>query len=537
MPEPIVILLAFIAGLVFRKLGLPALLGYLLAGFAAQGFGLGDPDTIAPVADLGITLLLFTIGLKLNLSELMAPQVWAVAGLQMLVVIPLTALAIILGAYVIPGLKLEGAGAAWMLAFALSFSSTVFAVKIFDERGESASLHAAIAIGILIVQDLIAVAFLVLVADKPPSLFALALVALPLLRPVLLYVMRLAGHGELLSLFGICIALVAAELFEFVHLKGGLGALVFGVLLGNSPKSNELYKNLIGFKDLFLIGFFVYIGYNGLPPREMYLVVCLLGLLIFLRPVIYFFLLVSFNLRARTALLAGLSLFNYSEFGLIVASLASASGLLSPQWVTTLALAMSLSFFIAIPFNARGHLIYARFFDWLVKFERKERLPEEVPVELGETKVLVLGMGRVGLGAYHYLQELYADSVAGVEENLEKANLHQANGLNCVHADASDRDFWEQAHLSRRSLILVSLTNHNENIEVVNLLRQLNYQGQVAVVSRFPDEKNELLELGCITFDLYAEAGHGFAEHVMTQIEAEDVAPLEIPERNENYLC
>ena len=83
---PVVILIAFIAGLAFRKFGFPPLLGYLLAGFIAHELGYGSADAIAPIAELGILLLLFTIGLKLNLKELAAPQVWGVAGLHMMMV-------------------------------------------------------------------------------------------------------------------------------------------------------------------------------------------------------------------------------------------------------------------------------------------------------------------------------------------------------------------------------------------------------------------------------------------------------------------
>ena len=80
--EPLIILLAFVAGLAFKKIGYPPLPGSLLAGFIAHGFSLGEADLIREIADIGILLLLFTIGLKLNLRDITAPQIWAVAGLQ-----------------------------------------------------------------------------------------------------------------------------------------------------------------------------------------------------------------------------------------------------------------------------------------------------------------------------------------------------------------------------------------------------------------------------------------------------------------------
>ncbi|MDE0714884.1 MAG: cation:proton antiporter, partial [Gammaproteobacteria bacterium] len=339
----VLLLIAFLAGLVFRRLGYPPLLGFLLAGFAAHEAGVGDIETIRPLADLGITLLLFTIGLKLNLRELAQVQVWGTATAHMLIAVVLTVPVILLVGFLIPALRMESHAAAWALAFALSFSSTVFAVKIIEERGEGAALHAEIAIGILIIQDLFAVCFLVLTADRMPSPWALGLLALPFLRPVLTSLLNRAGHGELLVLFGVATAIGAYELFELVHLKGGLGALLIGILLGPAEKSSELYKSLLSLKDLFLIGFFLQIGFFGLPSPEMLLVALALSLLIFLRPLIYYFLLVGFGLRARTAFVAGFSLFNYSEFGLIVGAIAVGTGMLSPEWLTTLALAMALS--------------------------------------------------------------------------------------------------------------------------------------------------------------------------------------------------
>ena len=516
--DAVVILVALIAGLGFRKFNYPPLLGYLLSGFVAHELGIGSVENIAPYADIGILLLLFTIGLKLNIKSLAAPHVWGVASLHMIIAVVLTVPVILAAGFWTPGLAIENSVAAWTLAFALSFSSTVFAVKIFDERGESTSLHASIAIGILIVQDLFAVCYLVFTSDKSIEPAAIILFALPLIRPSLLYLMRLTGHGELLVLFGVVAAIGAAELFELFNLKGGLGALLFGVLLGNTEKSNELYKNLLNLKDLFLIGFFLQIGYYGLPSLEMLYVAVTLALLIFLRPIIYYFLLVAFKLRARTSFLTGIALFNYSEFGLIVGAIAVSGGLLSAEWLTTLALAMSLSFFIATPFNARVHDLFSKNHDRLHQFERQQRLEEEVTPSLGDAKIVVLGMGRVGLGTYHSISEKLGKTIIGVDEKQSRVDSHKQQGINCILGDASDYEFWKDTNLVKSDKIFVCLSNHRENMYIVNLAKQLGYNNVLAVVSRFPDEQEELHDMGCIAFNLYAEAGHGFAEHVLNEL-------------------
>lgn len=521
--DAVIILIALAAGLGIRQLGYPPLPGYLLAGFVAHALSLGDIEVIKTVADVGILLLLFTIGLKLNLKELIAPQVWAVTTLHMASVVPLTAVVIMTAGIVVPLLSLDTA-AAWSLAFALSFSSTVFAVKMFDDRGETSSFHATLTIGVLVIQDILAVGYLVLSSGHWQWSMLLVLLV-PLFRMPLTKLMDMAGHGELLTLFGILCALGAAEVFYLIGLKGGLGALMCGMLLsqyypgpqGTDPnKGEELYDNLSRLKDLLLVGFFLQIGYYGLPSFPMLMVALVLSLLIFLRPVIYYFLYALFNLRARTALLASAALFTYSEFGLIVAAISVEAGLLTAEWLTTLAIALSISFVMATPLNTNIHRVYDRFFNTLHRFQKDDRLPEEQPPELGDAKVVILGMGRVGRGAYRDLDIRYPGQVVGVDESYDRTQANRKAGLNCVTGDATDHDFWTEALLQApRDLVLVSLTNHSENLTVVQQVKDAGFTGKLAVVSRYKDEEAELTELGCITFNLYAEAGRGFARHVL----------------------
>ncbi|NKI16661.1 cation:proton antiporter [Spongiibacter sp. KMU-166] len=523
MTEPLLVAIAFIGGLLFRRMDMPPLLGFLLAGFLAGALEIGDRKVIDAMADFGVVLLLFTIGLKLKIRELLAPQIWGTASLHCLIVVPLTAVVLMALPLLMPNFGAIERNTALTLGFALSFSSTVFAVKIFEQRGEGAALHANIAIGILIVQDLMAVAYLLISSGHLPSVWALGLLALPLLRPLLVAMLRQAGHGELLVLFGLTMALAGAWLFETVHLKAGLGALVFGVLLANTGKSVELYKSLVTLKDIFLTAFFLSIGYYGLPSADSLLVAALLAGLIVLRPLIYFYLLILFRLRARTSVLAALSLSNYSEFGLIVAALAVQSGRLEAEWLTTLAAAMALSLFVSAPLNRVAHTFYSRYTARLQARERRQLLTVERPVDLGNADILILGMGRIGSGAYAYLNQRYPDRVMGVEENISKAADLRDSGIRCQLGDGSDRDFLERAHLEQRRLVLVCLSNHSENIQVVKLLRSLSFSGKVAAVARFEDQRRELVELGCIAFNLYAEAGHGFAERVLDELGADPV--------------
>ncbi len=513
----VVLVFAFLAGLGFRQLGYPPLLGYLITGFVCAALSLGSADQLTPIADLGITMLLFTIGLKLRVDVLMKRYILVPALVHMAMVIPLTAAVIMLaGAFFMP-LSFDNAAAPWTLALALSFSSTVFAIKIFDERGEGQAFHAAIAIGVLVIQDILAVVYLVAASGKLPSVFTLAFVPLFIFRhlwlPWLKRLLALVGHGELQLLFGFAVALIAYALFELLHLKGGLGALVAGAVVAaaDSARANELYKRLLTIKTLLLVGFFLQIGYAGLPSTQMLIVAVALLVVLTLRPVIYFSLFTLFRLRARTATLAGIGLTTYSEFGLIVASIAAAEGWISNEWLVTLALAIAMSFFVATPLNKQAHRWFRSRKTQLLKHE-KERLPEEQIEKIENASVVILGMGRVGRGAYHFLQADYPGKVVGVEESYERTEALKANGVRCVHGDAGDRDFWERAEVAACDLLLVSLSSHREHVAVVRMARELGFAGTIAVTSSYDDEREALEEMGCVAFNLYADVGRGFAE-------------------------
>ncbi|PIE37445.1 MAG: potassium transporter Kef, partial [Gammaproteobacteria bacterium] len=518
--DPIIILLAFVAGFLFRRIGFPPLLGYLLAGFVGNWLDWGSKEGLQPLADFGIILLLFTIGLKLNPKNLAPRYVWGSAVLHMVVAVLLNTAVLYVVGMVYEPLSFDSHAAPWTLAFALSFSSTVLAIKLFDERGEGAAFYATIAIGVLVVQDILAVIYLVAVSGYLPSPWALLLLLLPLAKPLIARVLPMVGHGELLLLAGILFAFDGAALFEAVDLKGGLGALLIGMLVAQSVKSkaDEIYVQLSSLKNLLLIGFFLQIGYYGLPELELLVVAAVLTVLIVLRPIIYFALLTRFRLRARTAWLTSLSLFNYSEFGLIVASIAGSAGLIGDEWITTLALAMALSYFIAIPVNRKAHELYRANADKLRAYESSELLPEEHIGSIGGATIAVFGMGSIGRAAFDRLKEEGFDNIVGIEENNNLVQSLIANGWNAVHGDVSDRDFWERTGLVNCEMILVSLSNHAENLLVAKLARDLGYEGEMAITTRYPDHNASIEELGYHPYYRYVGVGRDFAESALEHL-------------------
>ena len=245
--DAIWISVAFVLGMAAKKMNLPPLIGFLAGGFIINFAGFTEGGmALDIVADLGVMLLLFLIGLKLNVKSLLSKEIWLTTTLHMILsVLILGSVVFIIGwiGALSAGLSIESS---YLIGFALSFSSTVFAVKVLEDKGEMNSFHGRVAIGILVMQDLIAVIFLSFSKGEYPSLWVLGLpVYLYVIRWLFVRVLNMVDHGELLTLFGFFGAFVAgAIVFELVGLKPDLGALIIGALLGSHPRSKELQKQM-----------------------------------------------------------------------------------------------------------------------------------------------------------------------------------------------------------------------------------------------------------------------------------------------------
>lgn len=520
--------LALLMGIMGRMVGLPPLVGFIVAGFILGSQGMESSKGLQKIADLGVTLLLFTIGLKLNIRNLLAPNIWATSSIHMV-------LTTICGAILVKAMALAGvppfAGldgkAVLLLGFALSFSSTVFAVKTFDEAGESGAMHAKVAIGVLIMQDIFAVIFMTASSGKLPSPYAVLLLLLIPARPLLIHFLQKAGHGELLTLSGWLIPLGGASLFETVGVKADLGALILGVLLAGTPKAEEMAKSLHSFKDLFLIGFFLTIGLTGQLNWDWVLCSVVLLLLLPLKTVMYFILFTCFRMRARSSTLASLSLANYSEFGLIVVALGASMGILEGEWLVGIALALSISFVLASPLNLKGKRIYEHWHDVLVKWESEKRLPGDELIDTQGAKVLIFGMGRVGLASYEYLNEQSCDGVVGIDYDAEAVKRHQAAGRNVILGDATDTDFWARKRMSEDlDLILLTFPDHGANRTVAKTIRSMGITTRLDSIATYADQIPSLKAAGIDrVFNFYAEAGSGFAEHAWLELGMEEKKP------------
>ncbi|MEM8549348.1 MAG: cation:proton antiporter family protein, partial [Verrucomicrobiota bacterium] len=309
---------------------------------------------------------------------------------------------------------------------------------------------------------------------------------------------------------------VGAEGFTAVGLKADLGALFIGVLIGSHPKAKELSKSLSGLTDLLLIGFFLQIGLQGSLSLQAFIWSLIIVVMLPIKSVAFFFLLTRFHLRARTSWIAGLNLSTYSEFGLIVLALAVANGWIGNEWLVAMALSLGLSILVVAPLTRVAEQLYEPRRQFLKKFETAGHHPDDLPVQTQGERIAVFGMGRVGLAAYNQLSDRFPGRVIGFDRDPASVEAHQEAGRNVLLADATDSDFWRRASLADSlDLAVLAMPKHGANVHAAEALKRHNYQGVVAATGKFDDEVKELRGLGLDTaFNLYAEAGSGFADHI-----------------------
>jgi len=406
-----------------------------------------------------------------------------------------------------------------LIGFALSFSSTAFVVKVLEEKGEETSVHGRIAVGVLIMQDILAVLFLAISMAAWPSIWSWLILLLIPLRPVLHQLLQRAGHGELLVLYGFLLAVGGAQIFELVGLKGDLGALVLGLLIANHRKADEMAKTMLGFKDLFLLGFFLNIGLSGQPTLETFIAGALIAPFVFFKSALFYSLFTRFKLRARTSLLASINLTNFSEFGLIVAAIGVSSGWIDNEWLIVIAIAMSLSLVVAAALSATSHQLYTHHRNFWKRLQREDLSADDQLLNIEGATVAVIGMGGVGTGVYDKMVELHGETVIGVDMDPMTVRNQCAEGRNVLIGDPGDADFWDRIQATHTlELVMLALPKLTVTLAVLEQLNETSFKGRIAATAKFPDEVAALKKAGATTvFNVHTEAGAGFAAHVVAQ--------------------
>ncbi|HOP03621.1 MAG TPA: cation:proton antiporter [Tenuifilaceae bacterium] len=485
--EILYILAAYVLGLFAKSIKLPPLVGYLIAGFTLAAFGIEGNDTLKSIADLGVMILLFTVGLKIKFKNILNPVIIG-GGF-----ISLAANSFIFGALAFL-LGVSPVGSIY-LGILLSFSSTVIAAKVLDDNDDLGSYYGRIAIGILIIQDIVAVVLLGFSGADKPSYWALSLLALPLLIPVFKAAINRTGHGELLLVFGVLLAFAGAWIFKTVGLSDKLGALVFGILIAEQKKSDELGKLLWSLKEILLVAFFLQIGLLGLPSVKAVWFALIFMALLPLKSAIYYFSVKFFGLRNRTAFWSSSVLFCYSEFGLIAGASAVSAGLLSQDFLSMIALLVAASFTLLGAFSRKASDIFERYFKFISVEKPDSKQADHLPSSIGHTQFLVVGMGTCGTSTYDFLKS-QGKSVLGIDSDPNVILEHRNQGRRVVYANALDNSFWKNCAIFNLKGISICLPVVDEKVNAVKKIRELGFSGQIDSYCYFDDEADELRKAG-----------------------------------------
>lgn len=531
----ILLLTATAVAIIFEKFRLPAILGFLLTGVIIGPHGLGilsNVEHIRLLAEIGVVLLMLTIGLEFSVDRLRGMQHVAIIGgtLQILISIIFS----LLFAWWKHWSFYEG----FFLGAVISLSSTAIVLKYLLDRGEIDTPHGRIAISILIFQDLAVVplmiflsafgksqaaaGFSLLFAFSKTILLMTVAVAFSRMLPWLLHRVAVIRNREILFLFSVAVCLGMAWVSGALGLSAAIGALLAGFMFANTNFSHQLIGDIIPFRHFFVCLFFVSIGllFNvGFFFHHMALILSVVSLILFVNFVIMTFLIMAFRFPPRIAVITGIILSQIGEFSFVLMETARGSGhisgelyqvLLSSAFLTML---MTPLLFAAIPFLLR----------FLGKFIVFGVPPQDwVPRDRGFSSlsghVILCGFGPTGRDLAHAFQEEKIPFVI-LEMNPQKVQEAKKLRMKAIYGDAVNREVMKRAGIHRAKAVVVSFPDFLGITQIIRSVQDLNPEVILAVRTRYESQTSKLYELGAdIVVMEEWEASHELNRLVLEQL-------------------
>ncbi len=517
--------LALVLGYAATRVKLPPLVGYLIAGVllgpATPGL-VADVNLAQQLAEIGVILLMFGVGLHFSLDDLLSVRRIAIPGA--------------LGRIVLTTLLCVGIGRLWgwsigaglVFGLALAVASTVVVLRTLADRGLLATMTGTIAAGWLVVEDLALVFVLVLLPPLAGPLggtpaaagahglaftlgWALARVALFVVlmlvvaRRVLPWLLwRIAGAGsrELFTLavvvVGVGVAYGSARLFG---VSFALGAFLGGVVLGESALSHRAAEESLPLRDAFAVLFFVSVGMLFDPSvlvHEPLRVLVAVSVVVVAKSVIAFAIVAWFRYPLDVALTVSVGLAQIGEFSFILLALGQSLGILPAEAgnlilaSAIISIAVNPIFFHAVePLRRLGERLSSR--AWFVKRagDLLAQLPNEVQPERLNAHVVLVGYGRVGRRIGEALQANHRTFVVA-EQNREMVEALRREGLLAVSGDAGEAAVLIQAHVARASMLVVATPDSPRARTMIDIARRLNPRIET-IVRTHSDEEAELM--------------------------------------------
>ncbi|MCC6189324.1 MAG: cation:proton antiporter [Anaerolineales bacterium] len=489
----VALVVAFAGGLAARRLGLPPIVGYLLAGVAIGPFTpgfVGDIDTLSQLAELGVIFLMFGVGLHFSLRDL-----WQVRDIAIPGALLQTGIATVLG-YLLTQAWGWTPSASIVLGLAISVASTVVLLRGLMDNGLLNTHHGRVAVGWLVLEDLATVLILVVLPTLAPSAgginwanLGLTLLKVAVFTALMLFVggravpwlLLRTAHTRSRELFILAVlalalgtALGAAELFG---VSFALGAFLAGVIVGESPLSHQVGADLVPFREAFSVLFFVSVGMLVNPAyllANASQVALLSALVVAGKAVLGAVITFLFPHPARTALVVGAGLSQIGEFSFIVGQAGLALGLLNrDQYSLILAGAL-----VSITLNPLMFRLIEPAERWLrsrpALWARLNRHgPETLPAGHSlQGHVVVVGWGRVGHHIVDVLNHLGAPRLV-IEADAPRVEALRRLGVPTLFGDAANSEVMAHAHLERARALVVTLPDEAASQVVVAAARRL----------------------------------------------------------------
>ncbi|MDZ7758126.1 cation:proton antiporter family protein [Rhodohalobacter sp.] len=495
---------AFLLGFAASRIHLPPLVGYLAAGLTLAAFGYEGGEMLDEIAHLGVLFLLFTVGLHIRLKNIIRYDILGIGVAHLIISTAIfTPISLFFG---------YGLEAAIIISITLGFSSTVLTAKNLERRNELGALYGRAAIGILIIQDLVAIAIIAYTGGGMPSIWGLSILAIPLFHPLLIKLLGFIDEDEVWMLFGLALALGGASLFEYFNLSGELGALGAGMLLASDERADQIGKKMWGVKEAFLVGFFLDVGLTGFPSFSDYYYIIVVLLFLPVKTAFFYLFFMVFKYRARTGYLASISLTAFSEFTLIAGAVASQNGFIPESTMVILGLITAISYAINAPISINEEKIWKKWEDFLLKFEREGKHPEHQAVSLGSAEYLIVGMGNAGRAAYDKLKE-QGKPVVGMDIDPDRIQHNLESGRRVVYGDIQDTDLWTNIDLGKIKSVMIAMGNQDVKENATRTLRTLRFEGLIYVLTMREEEAEIMQKAGASAVSIpIKEAGEKLAE-------------------------
>ncbi len=541
----IILLAAFIVSYIVRALKQPIIIGYILAGVIVSALvvNLGySQELINIFSQFGVAFLLFIVGLHLN------PKVIKEIGVASL---SIGLLQVILtfgvGFLVAWGILGFSVVASFYVGIALAFSSTIIVMKLLSDNHQIDSLYGKISIGILIIQDLIAIIVLMIISSVGKGkvlvssgfegvLFgALLIIGLFFIGYLILprIMKKIAKSQELLFLFSLCWCFLASALFSYVGFSLEIGALVAGVILSISPYATEISSKIRPIRDFFLIIFFIILGLQiQISTLGSILVEALIlsFVVIIIKPLIVMFLMKQFRYTKRTNFFTGGILSQISEFSLIIVGLAIAKGSIGGELMNTMVLTMVLTILISTYISIYSPKLYNKLAKFLVIFEKKKiRRSRKVDKEYD---AILFGYNRIGFSILESFKKINKKYLV-VDFNPDTVTYLNKFRIPALYGDAFDMELLEELPLEKVKMVVSTIPDLETNKLLLEEVKARNKNTIVILRAHSIEDALELYEEGAS----YVLTPHFLGgEYVSKMIKHSDVNIADYSEEKSKHI-